>query len=313
MILLGPIVLALLVLAVVSALGARRLDAAHPPEGRFVAASGEAIHWVERGPATGFAVVLIHGASGNHRDLMVPLGEALAQRFRVIALDRPGHGHSSRNAGTALGAPDAQGRVLAAALRAAGVERALIVGHSYGAAVALGLALDDAALTAGLVLVAPVSHPWGAGGISWHNRVSALPIVGPVFSALFPYPIGALTIETVLPAVFRPDPVPARYLEEVAPDLVLRPSAFRANAEDVTALQASLTRLQGRYRSIRAPTLIVEGARDPIVRNDIHAAALLRSIPGAEFVSLPTGHMPHWSATAAVTAAIEMLAGRLSR
>jgi pimeloyl-ACP methyl ester carboxylesterase len=91
---------------------------------------------------------------------------------------------------------------------------------------------------------------------------------------------------------------------------VLRPAAFRANAEDVVALQGNLIRLQARYSTIAAPVLVIEGANDTLVRNDIHAAGIMRAIAGAEQVSLPTGHMPHWVATDAVLAAIERFVGR---
>jgi pimeloyl-ACP methyl ester carboxylesterase len=309
MILVGSLAAGAAALALVTVIGARRLEAAHPPEGRRVDVGGEVVHVVERGDRDAPALVLIHGASGNYRDLLIPLGETLARSHRVIAIDRPGHGASTRRT-RALAAPDAQGRVIAAALRAVGVERAVVVGHSFGAAVALGLALEAPDLVAGLVLLAPVSHPWGPGGISWHNKVVAAPVIGPAFAALFPYPLGRLTISSVLPSVFRPDPVPEGYLTRVVPDLVLRPSAFRANAEDVVALQDNVTRLAHRYGTITAPVLVLEGARDPIVRNDIHAAGIAEVMPQAERVALPTGHMPHWAATADVLARIGTFAAR---
>src|SRR5262249_38107622 len=137
-------------LALTSFIGARQLDAAHPPPGRFVAARGEEIHLVERGPLAKQPIVLIHGASGNHRDLLVPRGARLAGAHPVLAPARPGHGASTRRAGRALASPEEQARVIAAALRAEGVERAVIVGHSFGAVVALALALEAPELVAGL-------------------------------------------------------------------------------------------------------------------------------------------------------------------
>jgi pimeloyl-ACP methyl ester carboxylesterase len=296
-----------------TALGSARVEGRFPPVGRLVPVGEHVVHVVERGPTDAPALVLIHGASGNNRDLDELLGRRLAERHRVILVDRPGHGASTRPDDLASAAPDAQARTILAALRAIGVERGVVVGHSFGTAVAIALALEAPELVRGLVLVAPATHPWGGGGVSWHNRfVSGTPL-GWAFSWILPYPIGTLTMDGILPAVFRPDPVPENYAERIGARLVLRPAAFRANARDVSQLLDHVTRLSPRYREIATPTLVVAGAHDPIVRNDIHVTGLLRDLPHARAVTLDTGHMPHWSAPERLAAEIEGFAGGLAR
>lgn len=92
------------VLAAATSLGIIPLEAAHPPRGRFIEIQGVRLHIAEIGlrqesPGADPAVVLIHGASGNLEDMRLALGEKLALSHRVILVDRPGHGWSSRPEG----------------------------------------------------------------------------------------------------------------------------------------------------------------------------------------------------------------------
>ncbi|MBV9892246.1 MAG: alpha/beta fold hydrolase, partial [Rhizobacter sp.] len=108
---------------------ARRAERAQPPEGRILHLDGVRLHVVERGE--GPPVVLIHGNLVTHRDFDASgIVERLARTHRVIAFDRPGYGHSSRPRDR-LWTPSAQAALLHAALRRLGVERPVIVGHSW--------------------------------------------------------------------------------------------------------------------------------------------------------------------------------------
>jgi pimeloyl-ACP methyl ester carboxylesterase len=298
------LVAVLAVAALFTRLGTLRLEAAHPTQGRLIDTTGGPIHVVERGQADAPALVLIHGASGNHRDLMEALGGPLAERFRVIALDRPGQGSSPRGAAGASDLEE-QARRIADALDTMGVTRATILGHSFGAAVALAIAIDRPMLAERLVLLTPVSHPWGGGAISWHNRLAALPVLGDLFTWTITYPVGAAVLPRALTAIFAPDPVPERYEERIGAGLVLRPAAFKANAEDVTRLEANLDRLRERYMEIRVPVTVITGSRDRVVANHIHAFGLARDLPDTRHVEIDAGHMPHWTARDATIAAIE--------
>jgi pimeloyl-ACP methyl ester carboxylesterase len=137
------------------------IEARYPPAGRFVQVGGGRLHVIEAGPAAPLGtVVLLHGASGNAADPMLALGQKLSGRYRVLAVDRPGHGWSDRIDGQAAASPARQAALIAEALRALGVGRAVVVAHSWAGAVAPNLALDHADVTGGLVLFAPVTHPW---------------------------------------------------------------------------------------------------------------------------------------------------------
>ena len=68
---------------------------AHPLQGRMIEVAGARLHVVELGPRDGLPIVMLHGASSN-LEVMRPLAERLSQAHRVILLDRPGHGWSTR-------------------------------------------------------------------------------------------------------------------------------------------------------------------------------------------------------------------------
>src|SRR5215208_522664 len=150
-------VLLLLCGAVATLVIARVIETRYPPAGRFVEVAGGRLHVVEMAPQgrePEATVLLLHGASGSSGDPMTALGERLARRFRVVAVDRPGSGWSDRIGGAGAASPATQARIIRAALREIGIERAIVVGHSWAGALALNLALDHADLVSGLVLLA---------------------------------------------------------------------------------------------------------------------------------------------------------------
>ena len=180
-------------LGLFTAFDVRRIEQAHPPAGRFVEVSGGRIHLVELGPANAVPVVLLHGASGNLEDMRLALGDKLAERHRVILVDRPGHGWSSRLGGSADASPARQAALIHDALQRIGIRRAVIVGHSWSGALATAYALAYPDAVSGLLLLAPVTHPW-KGGVGWYNPILTTPIVGPLFARTMALPIGKLMI-----------------------------------------------------------------------------------------------------------------------
>jgi pimeloyl-ACP methyl ester carboxylesterase len=143
-------------------------------------------------------------------------------------------------------------------------------------------------------------------------RIATAPILGRIFCGLVAPLVGPLLIEGAIRSVFSPDSAPSDYGAAIEARLLLRPAAFRANAEDVADLHGHVTRLCPRYREIAVPTVVVTGDRDPIVLREIHSAGLERDIAGARLVVLPgIGHMPHHVATERVEAEIIALIARV--
>src|SRR5688572_13395607 len=92
------VAVALLVLAAITQIGVILIERSHAPTGRMIDVTGGRLHVVELGADNTGAVpvVLIHGASANLESMRQPLGERLARSHRVIMIDRPGHGWSTR-------------------------------------------------------------------------------------------------------------------------------------------------------------------------------------------------------------------------
>ena len=289
---------------------ARRVEARFPPAGRFVEAAAGRLHVLEAGPReTREAVLLLHGASGSAAEPMRAIGARLPADLRVLALDRPGHGWSERLDGAAMASPARQAGAIVEALDRLGVDRAVVVGHSWAGALALNLALDHPERVSGLVLLAPVSHPWPGGTIAWYYGPATSSLVGWLFTRTLTTPLGRLALPAGIRAVFAPQPPPPDFETTVEVPLVLRPRTFEANAQDVAGLFAFVTAQSGRYGAIRAPTVIVSGDADPIVWTNLHSRSLAREISGAKLVVLPgVGHMPHHAAGDLVSAEIAALA-----
>jgi pimeloyl-ACP methyl ester carboxylesterase len=132
-VIIGCAVVAVL-LAVLTAIGTVTIERQYPPLGRFVDVTGGRMHVLERGQPDAPVVVLLHGASGNLQDVNAALGTPLAARYRVIMIDRPGHGWSDRPGGDDDTSPARQAALIAQALEKLGVTRAILVGVSWSGA-----------------------------------------------------------------------------------------------------------------------------------------------------------------------------------
>jgi pimeloyl-ACP methyl ester carboxylesterase len=284
----------------------------NPPIGKRIRVGSMNLHVLHEpaGAAADLpALVFIHGASGNLLDQATPFLEPLRGRAALLFVDRPGHGYSDRG-GPENDTPDGQAHAIAGAMEALGISRAILVGHSFGGAVAASFAVLHPDKTQGLLLLAPATHPW-PGGLDWHYNLTATPVIGPAFAYAIAPVAGMLRMKKAIAAVFAPNPAPSDYIAKTAPTLVLRPKTFRNNAKDVAGLHAYVSRMAARYREIKAPTVIITGDSDDIVLANIHSTGLARDIEGAELIWLPgVGHKPDYVATGLAIAAIEKIAGR---
>jgi pimeloyl-ACP methyl ester carboxylesterase len=300
------------ILAAVSFIGIARLEAAHPPSGRFIEVQGVRLHVVMLGPDPASrpaqpAIVLIHGATGNLEDMRLALGEKLSTTHHVILIDRPGHGWSSRPQGRDSASPARQAELVAGALEQLGVRKAIMIGHSWGGALATAFALAFPERTAGLVLLSAPTHPW-PGNPGWYNKLALAPYIGPLFVRTCVYPLGLLLSGGISRSVFEPQSVPDDYVRRAAIPLVLRPRTFYSNAIDLAFLESFVAALVPRYLDLRAPTVIVTGDSDPLVSWQTNGAVLAATLPRAKLVLLRNvGHMSHHAAPEVIVAAVDEL------
>src|SRR5260370_21594523 len=121
---------------------------------------------------------MIQGASASLEARRQQLGELLAHNHRVIVIDRTGHGWSVRERAEDS-TPEIQCRMIAEALGKLGVGPVILVVHSWSGALGARMALDFPQLLAGLVMLAPVTHPW-RGAVGSYNQTGANPVIGPL-------------------------------------------------------------------------------------------------------------------------------------
>jgi pimeloyl-ACP methyl ester carboxylesterase len=302
------VVVALLVLAAITQIGVLLIERAHAPDGRMIDVTGGRLHVVELGQqnSASLPVVLIHGASANLESMRQPLGDLLAKKHRVIMIDRPGHGWSTRDA-LSSSTPAVQARMIDEALGKLGIDRALMVGHSWGGALVAAFAVNHPSRAAGLVMLAPVTHRW-PGSVAWYHNLGATPVAGPLFAYTLALPAGALMINPGARGAFAPQAVPENYARDTALALVLRPREFLSNAWDMATLKDAVTAQMPRYADIKVPVVILHGDVDKSVRLNTHARPFVKAVPHAELIVLPgIGHLVPNAATERVLAAIEQL------
>ncbi len=299
-------------IAAVMMLGAAPFARAGEPEGGFVPVTGGRLHVVVLEPRekpSGRTLLLLHGASGNLKDLQESIGEPLAAHHRVILIDRPGHGYSDRLGGRRMASPARQADAISEALDRMKIGRVVVVGHSWSGALATNLALDHPAHVSGLALISPATHPY-PGGAAWYNRIAATPLLGGAFAALIG-PVADKRFEDGLKSVFAPKAPPPDYVARTDAKLLLRPSEFVANAEDLVDFKTFVRAQAPRYGAIRVPTTIVTADHDTIVSPEIHSRPLQRQIRGSKLVVLKdVGHTPQWNATDRVVKEIDAVAAR---
>jgi pimeloyl-ACP methyl ester carboxylesterase len=229
-------------------------------------------------------VLLLHGQPGSARDWDA-VAAALGDRARLVAVTRPGWDGATRP--TTLEG-NAQAAILA--LDLASVQRALVVGHSLGGAVAAWLAASRPERVAGLVLVAPSANQ---DALVPADHLLAVPMLGDVLSAASLALAGnALAVGVLRGLLARELRVDAGYLGG-SRRMLTRPRTWRSFVAEQRMLIRELPGLEARLSGIRAPTTVVAGTADRIV--PIRSARrLTEQIPGARLVALHgTRHLVH--------------------
>lgn len=285
-------------------------EARHPVQGGFVTTSGSTrVHYREW-PNDGPTVVLLHGAFGGIDDWeRSGVAPALAARgLRVIAFDRPGHGHSE--AGSTATDPASQAQVLRRAAAELGADRPIVVGFSFGGAVAIAWALTAEEPPRAMTLLNPATHPWRTGYDPTYDLVH-VPVLGDVLAATWLTPIAASLAARSLAKAFAPEPLLSTFAEGSPWRLALRPASFRRNAAEVRDLEPFLDAWHPRYADLRMPIEILASRDDQVVSPILHARRIAESVDSADLHEIDgVGHQLPWARTEAVVEAVLRAAAR---
>ena len=295
-------VLAALALAIINLYLSWRAERRNPAK-RFVEASGVRLHYTEVGE--GPPLVLLHGNGSMLQDFECSgLIDEASTKYRVIVFDRPGFGHSPRPRGTVWTA-ERQAELIALAMKRLGLTNTIVLGHSWGASVAVALGLNHRDLVDRLVLVSGYYYPTLRADVFLLSG-PALPVIGPIVS----YTIAPLVSRMIWPLlvkkIFAPAGVPAKFEQGFPKEMAVRPSQLRASAEETALLIPTATALQHRYGELDLPVTIAAGSGDQIITTDRQSAHLHEELPHSTFRRIQgSGHMVHQTATREITDAVD--------
>jgi non-heme chloroperoxidase len=237
--------------------------------------TGLRIHYSESGDARGTPVVFVHGWPDSWFSFsrVLPL---LPATLRLIALDQRGFGESDHpNSGYTIPGFAAD---LVALLDALDIDRAVLVGHSYGTFVARRVALAAPERVAALILIGTGASTKIIGADDLQAALRELP--NPI-----PEPFAR---EFQSGTVYRP--VPADFFDRIIAESLKIPARLWPVMIDCL-LAYDDTRELG---MIRAPTLLLWGDHDALFSR-AQQDALIAALPAARLkVYQETGHCPNW-------------------
>lgn len=268
---------------------ARQAETLVPPIGKIQPVPGGAIHYVEMGPADAPALVLIHGLSGQLQHFTYALADLLASDFRLIILDRPGCGYSTRDHDLLATLPK-QAAMIQCFLDLLKIDQPILCGHSLGGAIALTMAMDAPDKIRGLALLAPLTHPVDDPG-SFKGLIVHSPLMRRLIAQTVAIPTAQRTATEVLQQVFGPNPCPDDFLIQAGAALGLRPKSFVSASADITLGSAGIALQSARYATdLTTPGAVLFGAEDALLPAHDHGTAMKHF--GLHSQSLPEqGHM----------------------
>jgi pimeloyl-ACP methyl ester carboxylesterase len=227
-------------------------------------------------PSTSDPVLLLHGQPGNAHDWDA-VRTAIGGRVPVLATDRPGWDGNSAPTDLVGNA-----RAAVAVLDAQGIERATVVGHSLGGAIAAWLAIEYPHRVGALLLAAPSAS---FESLNRLDEILATPFLGAAVATTAFAGIGlTLKIPAARKRVSARFRLPEDYLRAYS-RILLSPLAWHAFTVEQRMLVRELAELEARLPAISAPTTIVAGTADRIV-SPASARRLAGQIPGAKLVEL---------------------------
>ncbi|HEX6703916.1 MAG TPA: alpha/beta hydrolase [Albitalea sp.] len=285
----------------------RRAERQHPPQGRFVSVDGVRLHFTVHGrDEAAQTVVLLHGEGSLGAEFELSgLVRLASERYRVVVFDRPGHGHSEP---LDHPTPQRQAELIHAALERLGVQDPVVVGHSYGALVALAMGLAHPGGVGSLVLASGYYFPTLRLDLPW-MAAPALPGLG----TLWRHTVAPLLARALWPLavrrMFSPSPTPSAFRERFPKGLTLRPSDLGASARESASLLPATLALQQHYHELDVPSVLVAGAQDRELSTRWHSRRLHERLARSWLrVVEDSGHMVHHVATGQVMASIDQAA-----
>ena len=280
----------------------RQAEAATPPKGKFIDVDGVRLHYIDQGQ--GEPLVLLHGNGITASDFEASgLLQRAAEQYRVIAFDRPGFGYSERPR-TTIWTPQAQARLLLKALDQIGIERPVVVGHSWGTLVTLAMALQAPDALRGLVLMSGYYYPSARLDVTLMAQ-PAIPVIGDVMRYTVAPLMGRLIWPLMAKQLFSPAAVPESF-KRLPKWMMLRPSQLRASAAESALMIPAAIALYKHYAELGIPVQVLAGDGDKLIDPAHNAMRLDQDLPASTIRMEPgQGHMLHYAKLNDILSAID--------
>ena len=288
--------------AIVNRQLAEKAQRDNPPQGHFVDVDGVRLHYVERGE--GRPLVLFHGNGSMIQDFESSgLIDMAAENYRVIVFDRPGFGHSLRPRNV-VWTPEAQADLFMKALDRLNVQRAIVLGHSWGASVAVALAIKHPSVVEALVLASGYYFPTVRADVAALST-PAIPGLGDIVSFTISPILSRLMWPAMMRKMFGPRSVPEKFAG-FPKEMAVRPSQIRASAAETALMIPAAFASEKTYDGLAMPTIILAGEDDRLIDIDKQSGRLHDEVKQSKLHRIPgAGHMIQQSSTDHLMAAID--------
>ncbi len=260
-----------------------KAERAYPPQGNFIMAEDTKLHYVRDG--SGSPVVMLHGRDGTLHEYTLTFFDQLVSNYDAVAFDRPGYGYSQWGDEAHL-STEGQAYLINQALQKLDLENPLIIGHSYGGAVALQYLLDYPDQVKGAVLISGVAYIDEIEGGAILN-IPNIPLVGPVLTNTL-IPIGGRFASGIYEQAFWPAEADETYVNAMLA-LYSRPAQFTATARELLFMYESVNAISPRYNEIKVPVSIIFGTSDQLLDYEIDGVALDDALPKSSLVLIKDG------------------------
>ena len=242
-------------------------------------ADGERMYVLDSG-GTGEAVLMVHGFGASHTS-WIGLRPTLEKRYRVIAVDLPGHGYSDKYAGDY--SIKAVANKLLRVLDLKGIKRAHVVAHSWGTAVSLNLAIQAPERVRSLTLMASFAYEKQVPPFLVWARA---PLMGEfLFSMMWDQRLD----DRLAYAFYDANKFATPAVTDKAKKVFKRPGVLAAALAAARGIRFS--DMEPRYPELQVPVLIISGREDRVTRMAA-ARQLNADLPDSRHKVIPLcGHM----------------------
>ncbi len=259
-----------------------------PPTGQFAQLSHGRLHYVDQGQ--GPALVLVHGLAGNLHNFTYAVSKPLSENYRVISVDRPGCGYSTRDS-KADASLEAQADTLVELLDHLNIESAVFVGHSLGGAISLAAAQRHPTRIKALALIAPLTHMPEETSPVFKALDIASPSLRKLVGWTFAVPGTLFRMSKSLKIIFGPEKAPADFAIRGGGIMALKPQTFITASSDIQNVAWSMPNIEAAYASMTTPVHVLYGREDRILSAKLNGEDLPQRIPGAQLTLISGGHM----------------------